>query len=71
MYSTFLRMKTLLTIKVFYGDHMTIFFFSFKKDFIYLILEKGRENEGKKHQCVSCLSCAPNWGPDLQPKHVL
>ena len=44
----------------------------FLKDFMYLFLEKrGREGEreGEKHQC-HCLSCAPYWGPALQPRHV-
>ena len=39
------------------------FFFFFKKDFIYLFLEKGMEGEreGEKHQCVVA-SCAPPTG---------
>ena len=49
----------------------------FKRDFIYLFLERGegREKKGGTHQCVretsiSCLSHAPNWGPGLQLRHV-
>ena len=54
-----------------------ILFFILFKDFI-LFFERRREGEreGKKHQCVratstGCLSNAPNWGPGLQPRHVL
>ena len=44
----------------------------FKRDFIHLFLERGREGEReeKKHQCVVGLSGAPYWGPVLQPRHV-
>ena len=50
----------------------------FKKDFIYLFLERGGregESEGEKHCCVrqtsnSCLLHTPNWGPVPQPRHV-
>ena len=41
----------------------------FKKDFIYLFLERGegREKERDTSMC-GCLSCAPCWG--LSPRHV-
>ena len=33
-------------------------------------IERGEgEGEGKKHQLVACCRC-PNWGPNVQPKHV-
>ena len=41
----------------------------FKKDFIYLFLEKGEGKEREKHQCVVA-SRAPYWGPSPQPRHV-
>ena len=49
----------------------------FLKDFIYLLLERGREGEqeGEKHQfmketSIICFSHAPNQGPGPQPSHV-
>ena len=41
----------------------------FKKDFIHLFLERGREVERETSMC-GCLSHAPYWGPGLQPRHV-
>ena len=50
----------------------------FKKDFIYLFLERGegkkKEREGnidvtEKHQSVSSCMC-PNQGSNLKPRHV-
>ena len=43
--------------------HMVTLFLIFKKDFIYLFLERGREGEreGEKHQCVVA-SHAPTTG---------
>ena len=32
------------------------------KDFIYLFLEKGREEEGEKHQCVAASPVHPTGG---------
>ena len=42
-----------------------------KKKRFYLFLEGkgGRKREGETSMC-GCLSCAPYWGPDLQPRHV-
>ena len=48
------------------------------KRFYYFIFgERGRvgEREEEKHRCardtwIGCLSCAPYWGPGLQPRHV-
>ena len=32
---------------------------------------EGREKERERNVCVcGCLSCAPYWGPGLQPRHV-
>ena len=44
----------------------------FKKDFIYLFLERGRqrEREGEKHQHVVASYTPPYWGPGLPPRHV-
>ena len=46
-----------------------LFFF---KDFIYLFLEsrEGKEKETERNINVWLLSCAPNWGPGPQPRHV-
>ena len=45
---------------------------SFFKDVIYLFLERGERRErGRETSVCGCLSSAPNWGPGLQPKHVL
>ena len=44
----------------------------FKKDFIFLVLERGEGQEkGRETQMCGCLSHAPYWGPDLQSRHVL
>ena len=45
---------------------------SFKKDFIYLSLErgKGRKKRGRETSVCGCLSHAPHWGPGPQPRHV-
>ena len=44
----------------------------FKKDLIYLFLERGegREKRGRETPVCSCLSHAPYWGPGPQPRHV-
>ena len=44
---------------------------SFFFNFSYLFLERGevREKERETWMC-GCLSCAPYWGPGLQPRHV-
>ena len=45
----------------------------FKKDFIYLFLDRGegREKEMERKKSMrGCLLCAPHWGPGLQPRHV-
>ena len=56
-------------------NHTTIhgilkFVLIFFKDFIYLLLESGRdgEREGEKHQCVVASHAPPTM--DLQPRHV-
>ena len=46
----------------------------FKKDFIYLFLDRGegREKEMERKKSMrGCLLCAPHWGPGPQPRHVL
>ena len=40
----------------------------FKK--IFTFREKGREGERGREALIGCLSCAPNWGPGPQPRHV-
>ena len=55
-----------------------LLFLFFKKDFIYLLLEReeGRERERKggrkrgRETSIDCLSHAPNQGPAPQPQHV-
>ena len=41
-------------------------------DFIYLFLERGegREKRGRETSAYVCLSCAPNWEPGPQPRHM-
>ena len=46
----------------------SIFFFKFYL-FIYLDRGKGGRKRGRESMC-GCLSCAPYWGPGLQPRHV-
>ena len=48
------------------------FSFSFLKIlFIYFETEgKGGRKQGRETSVCSCLSCAPYWGPGLQPRHV-
>ena len=43
----------------------------FKKDFIYLFLEKGKGGSKRQRETSTCgcLSRTPYWGPDLQPRH--
>ena len=44
-----------------------------KKDFIYLFLERGREEERERGRATSmcaCLSCVSHWGPRLQSRYV-
>ena len=38
------------------------------KEFTYLFLESGEK--GRETAMCGCLSCAPYWGPGLQPRHV-
>ena len=47
-------------------------FLIFRKDFIYLFLERvdGKEKEGEKHQGVVASQAPPCWGPGPQPRHV-
>ena len=45
------------------------YFFFFFKDFIFRKRGREGEREGEKHQYVVA-SCAPNWGPGPQPRHV-
>ena len=53
------------------GQQTKLLLFSFlRKDFIYLFVrERGRKGERETSSC-GCLSCAPYWGPGLQPKHA-
>ena len=55
---------------MFNGTPASAFFF-FLRFYLFTFRERGREveREGEK-QCVVCLSCAPYWGPGLQPRHV-
>ena len=43
----------------------------FKKDFIYLFLERRKEGErrGETSMC-GCFFCAPYWGTGSQSRHV-
>ena len=52
---------------------LELFSFLFKKDFIYLFLERGggKKKEGEKHQCVIA-TCVPHSGnlasnPGMRP----
>ena len=46
-------------------------YFYFFKDFIYLFLAgKGGRKRGRETSVCGCLSRAPSWGPDPQPRHV-
>ena len=49
--------------------NFVLFFIFFKKDFIYLFLERGegREKEGEKHQCVVASRVSPTWDLALNP----
>ena len=44
----------------------------FLKDFIYLVLEEGREGEreGEKHHCVVASHTPSTGDPGPQPRHV-
>ena len=48
------------------------FFYFFKKDFIYLFLERveGGRKRGRETSMCGCLSCSPQWGPGPQPRDV-
>ena len=42
-----------------------------KKKKTLIFRERGREGErGRETSMCGCLSCAPNWGPGPQPRHV-
>ena len=69
-------------IFTFYNDshrsiHMPLFHISllpifFKKDFIYLLLERGEMKEKERERNINVwlpLTC-PFWGPGPQPRHV-
>ena len=51
---------------------LELFSFLFKKDFIYLFLERGEERENVKERNIDMwLPLAyPYWGPGPQPRHV-
>ena len=49
---------------------LTLFFFNFLKDFIYLFPERGGRKKGRETSVCGCLSRAPNWGAGLQPRHM-
>ena len=44
----------------------------FFKIFIYFILDRGKggRKRGRETSMCGCLSCAPYWGPGLQPRYV-
>ena len=44
-------------------------FFHKKLLFIFREGKGGRKRGGETSMC-GCLSCAPSWGPGLQPRHV-
>ena len=44
------------------------FFKSSLKDMV-IDFKRGREGEGEKHRSVAS-PIYPNWGPNLQPRHV-
>ena len=51
-----------------------IYIILFFKDCIYLVLERGEGRERNinvREIQQSVASCAPNWGPGLQPRRVL
>ena len=48
---------------------LVLFLLFFKKDFIYLFFEKGREGEREKLVC-GWVSHTPHWGPGPKPRHV-
>ena len=58
------------------GDSTFFFFkdqfFLLKKDFIYLLLDRGegREKRGRETSICGCLSSNPYWGPGPQPRQV-
>ena len=47
--------------------------FFFKKDFIYLFLERGKvgRKKGRERSMCGCLLHTSYWGPGPQPRHVL
>ena len=50
------------------GERSLLFYL---KDFIYLFLERGGGREKERETSMhGCLSHAPYWGPDPQPRHV-
>ena len=49
---------------------LCILFYFFKILFIYFREGKGGRTRGRETSMCSCLSCAPCWGPGLQPRHV-
>ena len=66
-------------VNILYNVHMTYYrivhlynFIYFFKDVIYFFLDRGNGvRKGGRETSMCCsLSCAPYWGPNLQPKHV-
>ena len=52
-------------------DPGTFYFIFFRFLFIFRDREKkGSRKRGRETSVCGCVSCAPHWGPDLQPEHV-
>ena len=52
-------------------SYLYCLFYFFLRFFIYVFLERRELREKKRKISMSaCLSCAPYWGPGLQPRHV-
>ena len=44
--------------------------FFLKIIYLCIYFQKGRRERRRETSPCGCLSCAPHWGPDLQPRHV-
>ena len=51
------------------GDPLRLPFF-FKKDFIYLFLERGEGREKERERMCGCFLYNPCWEPGSQPRPV-
>ena len=46
------------------------FLFLFLRFYLFIFRLRGREGERERTSMCGCLSCAPYWGPGLQPRPV-